>query len=88
MTKLLCLLTLLYVIAIFGRVILSWFPVSHDSPVAVVGSVLYRVTEPVLAPVRRLMPPVRMGAMMIDLSLIVVLLTIQLIVRGVLLRCG
>jgi len=88
MIKLLCLLTLLYVIAIFGRVILSWFPVSHDSPVAVVGSVLYRVTEPVLAPVRRLMPPVRVGAMMIDLSLIVVLLTLHLIVRGVLLQCG
>lgn len=87
MTDLLCLLTLLYLIALFGRMILSWFPVSHDSPVAVVGSVVYRVTEPVLAPVRRLMPPVRLGGAMLDLSLIVVLLTIQLIVRGILLQC-
>lgn len=85
---LLCLATLLYIIAMFGRIILSWFPISPDSPVSSVSRVLVGVTEPVLAPVRQLLPPIRLGAGALDLSPIVVLFTLQLIVRGVLLRCG
>ena len=85
---LLCTLITLYIIAMFGRIILSWFPVSRDSPVSVVANVLYRVTEPVLGPVRRLLPPVRMGSAMLDLSPIVVLITLQVIVRGIILQCG
>ena len=35
-SALLCNLVLLYILAIFLRIILSWFPVAFDSPVAVV----------------------------------------------------
>ena len=85
---LLCKLIMLYIIAMFGRIILSWFPVSSDSPVSVVARVLYKVTEPVLGPVRRLLPPVRMGSAMLDLSPIVVLITLQVIVWNIILGCG
>jgi YggT family protein len=66
------------------RALLSWFPVSPGSPLATVNHVLYRLTEPVLAPVRRLLPPVRFGTMGIDLSFIIVFLGIQIIIIPVL----
>jgi YggT family protein len=65
---------------LFPRALLSWFPASPGSTLASVNAVLYRLTEPVLGPVRRLLPPVRAGGFGIDLSFIIVFLGIQLIV--------
>jgi YggT family protein len=62
------------------RALLSWFPVHPGTPLATVNHVLYRLTEPVLAPVRRLLPPVSFGSMGIDLSFIIVFLGIQILV--------
>ena len=67
----------LFIYALIARAILSFFPISHGSPVAAVASFLYRITEPVLAPVRRLLPP--MGGL--DLSPLVVIIGIQIIVQ-------
>ncbi len=67
----------LYVLAIFARAILSFFPISQGSPVAGVASFLYRITEPVLAPVRRALPP--MGGL--DLSPLVVIIGLQIAAR-------
>ena len=66
----------LYLLAIFGRIILSWFPISPNGPVASIASFLYTITEPVLGPVRNLLP--RMG--MFDLSPIVVIFGIQILI--------
>ena len=76
MNNLACSLVQLYVFALFGRAILSWFPVSPDGPMATVYSFLYSITEPVLAPLRRIIPP--MGGF--DISFLVVVLLIQLVV--------
>jgi YggT family protein len=65
---------------LFPRALLSWFPASPGSTLASVNAVLYRLTEPVLGPVRRLLPPVRAGGMGIDLSFIIVFIGIQLVV--------
>jgi YggT family protein len=65
---------------LFPRALLSWFPASPGSVLASVNNVLYRLSEPVLGPVRRLLPPVRAGGFGIDLSFIVVFFGIQLIV--------
>jgi YggT family protein len=70
----------IYVLCLFARAILSWFPISYDSPAHRINSILVRVTEPLIAPVRRVLPPVRAGAVGIDLSFIVVLLVLQIIV--------
>ena len=37
---------------------------------------LYAVTEPVLAPIRAMLPPMRMGGMGLDLSPMIVMLVI------------
>ena len=51
--------------------VLSWFPISPDGSLATVAGFLYLVTDPVLGPLRRVLPPLRMGAMALDLSPIV-----------------
>ncbi|HEX2065113.1 MAG TPA: YggT family protein [Acidimicrobiales bacterium] len=75
----LCGLLELYILALFGRIILSWFPISPGSALASIFSFLYTITEPVLGPVRRVMPPIGMGGMGLDLSPIIVTLLLQLL---------
>lgn len=58
-----------------ARALISWFPIGHDSPFRPVVDVLYRVTEPVLAPIRRVLPP--LGGF--DLSIIVVMVAINFV---------
>jgi YggT family protein len=65
----------IYSYVIIGRILLSWFPISRGGPMETVYSVLYNVTEPVLGPVRRAIPP--FGGL--DLSPIVVLIGLQLL---------
>ncbi len=75
-----CLVLNLYLIALFGRIILSWFPVAPESVMAQIFAFLYAITEPVLGPIRRLLPPVGVGGMGLDLSPIIVTLTLSLVV--------
>ena len=69
----------IYVYILFARVILSWFPISPDSPFAAVYRFLYAITEPVLGPIRRVMPGIGFGGMGLDLSPIIVFFLIQLV---------
>ena len=69
-----------YVVLLIARALLSWLPARP-------GTVLYRVVraldtviEPVLRPIRRVLPPIRAGGMGIDLSFIVVIVVAELIV--------
>ena len=71
-----CQLVNLYAFVIIARAISSFFPVSPSSPFAAIVDVLYRLTEPVFAPIRRVMPP--MGGL--DFTPLVVLLALQIIV--------
>lgn len=75
---LLCAFLTVYMVVMAARAILSWFPPRPGSPIASITMVLHEVTEPVLAPVRRIIPP----AGMFDLSFIVVFFGL-VILRGV-----
>ena len=44
-------------LAIFGRVLLSWFSPQGKDPLSLF---LIQITEPVLAPIRRVVPPMGM----------------------------
>jgi YggT family protein len=46
-----------------------------------VQSVLARICEPVLRPVRRVVPPVRVGGVGLDLSVLVVFLVIEVLIH-------
>lgn len=59
-------------VGIFIRVIASWVGMDPGNPLVVV---LHDITEPILAPIRQIMP--RMG--MLDLSPMVAIILLQLI---------
>ena len=69
----------LYIVMFIARAVLSWFPAYPGSTLYRVVRTLDRFTEPVLRPVRRLLPPLRAGGMAIDLSIIVVILALQIV---------
>lgn len=77
--SLLCGLLGAYLIVMFARIILSWFPVEPGSGLASVYGFLYSITEPVLAPIRRVIPPLGMGGMGLDLSPLVVFFGISIL---------
>ncbi len=58
--------------AIVARALLSWFPTSANNPLA---DFLQTVTEPIIAPLRRILP--RVG--FFDLSPIVAIIVLQLV---------
>ncbi len=62
-------------VAILVRVVLTWFPVDQSNPII---RIIFEVTEPVLAPFRRVIP--RIG--MFDLSPIAAMLVIQVILSN------
>ena len=72
----LCLLLNLYLVAIIARILLSWFPLDPDGAMATVAGFLFMVTDPVLGPLRRVLPPVRIGAVGLDLSPTVAIIVI------------
>ena len=76
-----CLILRLYVLVILARVIFSWVRVTPGTPVASIYSGIYRLTEPVLGPLRRAIPPMRFGAGAIDLSPLIIIIGVQLICR-------
>ena len=75
---LICLALQFFVILIFVRIILSWFPPSGGF-IDQVQRVVFSATEPVMGPLRRVIPPVRLGAAALDLSPLIVLLGISVI---------
>jgi YggT family protein len=58
--------------AIFARAILSWFPVDRSGPVF---QALDAITEPILQPLRRVIPPVGM----IDITPMVAMISLFII---------
>ena len=77
MNQLVCYLVTAYIVVLFGRAILSWFPLQPDTILSSIYRVLLDLTEPVLAPLRRIIPP----AGMFDLSFLV-LIVILYVVRA------
>ena len=80
--ELICSLISVYYIVLFARILLSWFPLQPGTALASVASIVYQLTEPVMGPVRRLIPSLGM----IDISPIVVFFGLR-ILQGAL-GCG
>ena len=59
---------------------LSWFPLDPNGFMATVAGFLYMLTDPVLGPLRRMLPAVRLGSVALDLSPIVVIIGIQILI--------
>ena len=87
MLKLIGDLLYLFLLVLIAYSILSWLTYSgrlkYDSPVFKVQAVLAKICEPVLRPVRRLIPPVQVGGVGLDLSVLVVFLVIEVLISTV-----
>lgn len=70
------LITLLniYSFVLFGRAIMSWFDPTFSSQI---GRLIYDVTEPVVAPIRQVIPPIA-G---LDLSIMVAIFLVVILQR-------
>jgi YggT family protein len=75
----------LYFILLIGRLILdyiqmfarSWRP---QGPVLVLAEVVYSATDPPLRALRKVIPPLRIGSISLDLSFLVLLILIQVMI--------
>lgn len=64
----------IYSFILFGRAIMSWFDPTFSSQI---GRILYDVTEPVIAPIRQVIPPIA-G---LDLSIMVTIFLVVILQR-------
>jgi YggT family protein len=72
----------LYIYILLAVIILSWIPVTRsDGALAQVNRVLRTLTEPVLAPLRSILPRPNFGGVGIDLSALVALIILEFINR-------
>jgi YggT family protein len=75
----------LYFILLIGRLILdyvqmfarSWRP---QGPVLVLAEIIYTATDPPLRALRKIIPPLRIGSISLDLSFLVLLILIQVMI--------
>ncbi len=74
-----CALVTAYLVVLFARAIMSWFPIRPGTPWASIYRVALDLTEPVLAPLRRIIPP----AGMFDLSFLVLFIALGILQRVV-----
>jgi YggT family protein len=71
-----CVVLTAYTLILFIRVLVSWaflfgFRPPYSGPLRTVLDLLDDVTEPVLRPLRALIPPIRAGGVGLDLSIII-----------------
>ena len=79
LTNLLLTVTQLFTYLILARVLLSWFPINPRGQMGQVVRWVMMATEPVLAPLRRVLPS--LGGL--DLSPMVVLLVISFVIQPI-----
>lgn len=70
-----------YLVVLLVRIVLTWFPINPWSRGARVVRVLATVTDPVLLPLRRVIPPLRLGSgAAIDLSPLIVFFGLEVLI--------
>jgi YggT family protein len=69
----------IYRIAVFAWIIMSWVRISTTHPLARLQLWLDRIIYPVILPLRRVIPPLRLGGAMLDLSPIVLLIALTIL---------
>jgi YggT family protein len=76
------LLTILniFTFILIGRALLSWFDPTFHTPI---GKILYDLTEPVIAPIRRVVPPMGMFDMSIIVAFILIIVLRELIASAI-----
>jgi YggT family protein len=77
-----CIALQIYYLILIVRIVLSWVP-SVPEPIRPLARAVRAVTDPLLIPLRGLLPSIRMGAMALDVSPILLFLAIVILQRVV-----
>jgi YggT family protein len=75
-----------YILFLLGRLVVDWIQAfarswSPRGPLLVVLEAVYTATDPPIKLVRRVLPPLRLGGLVLDLSFLVVLLVAYILLR-------
>ena len=72
-----------FLLCLFVRVLMSYFPITDGTAMASIQRVVGVVTDPILTPVRRLLPPVSLGGAgaVLDMSPIIVFIVIFILLK-------
>ena len=86
--RLICAALTAYWVILFAKVILSWLPMlgvrmPSSGPGRVALQLIDDVTEPVLRPLRKMISPVRMGAVGLDMSVLVLFVILLVAQRAI-----
>ncbi len=76
----------IFLLILFARMILSWVPVlvrdwEPRGPVLVAAEIVYSITDPPLRLLRKVLRPVRVGNMMLDLAFIGLAILVSILMR-------
>jgi YggT family protein len=76
----------LFMLVLFGRMILSWVPVlvrdwQPRGPMLVVAEIVYSITDPPLRALRKLLKPVRVGNVSLDLAFLGLFLLVSVLMQ-------
>ncbi len=61
-----CWFLYIYSFVLIARILLSWIPIRFLERIETLGGILYTLTDPVLRPLRRVLSPLRLGAIALD----------------------
>lgn len=70
-SKILHILLMIYMWILILRAVFSWIPAPSLRPLAII---LYNLTEPLLKPIRRYVPPYKMGGLDISPMILIILI--------------
>jgi YggT family protein len=71
----------IYIVILFVRIMFTWFPITPGTPAARFERAIGSITDPLLRRVRRVVPPVRVGSGMLDLSPIILFVVALILLR-------
>ena len=84
--EVLALAVFLYLVVLIGRLVFDWIRIfARDwrprGPVLLVAEPVYTLTEPPLRALRKVIPPLRLGGVSLDLSFIVLFIAVYIVYR-------
>jgi YggT family protein len=79
MYVLVCQILNLFLYVLLAWVLLSWIRVPYDHPIGRVHRALDRAIMPIVLPIRRVVPPLNLGGISLDLSVILIFIVIRII---------
>ena len=74
----------IYLYILIGRLVFEWIQVfardwRPSGPILVVAEAIYSLTDPPLKAIRRVIPPLRLGGVAIDLAFLVLILLVSIL---------